>query len=666
MKTSARHGIVAGLLVAWVAAATGASLPPGFTETSWSGISQPTAMAIAPDGRIFVCQQTGALRVIKNGTLLATPFAALTVDSAGERGLLGVAFDPDFLATQYVYVYYTVPGSPSHNRLSRFTADGDVAAAGSESVLLDLNDLSGQTNHNGGAIHFGADGKLYVGVGDNANGGNARVLSNLLGKVLRVGVPPDPLIPTDNPFFGTATGNNQAIWALGLRNPFTFAVQPGTGRIFINDVGASTWEEIDDGIAGSDYGWNICEGPFLQGTSTPCGHPEFTDPVFYYSHGGNACSIAGGDFYDPVVSQFPASYVGQYFFADYCAGWIRTIDPTSGSPAATDFATGISNPVDVHVDVNGSLYYIARGEGKVYKVVYGAGPAPVVSSIAPSSGPAAGGTPVSIAGANFVDGATVAVGGVAAGSVNVVGPGQVTAASPALSPGTLNAVVVTNPDQGAGSLEDGWFADFADVSQGYLFHDDIETIFRAAITGGCGAGIYCPSNIVTRAQMAVFILKGEHGGSYLPSACAATVFGDVPCPGGPFVDWINQLASEGVTGGCGGGNYCPTSPLTRGQMAVFLLKGEHGGAYAPPACSATVFGDVPCPGGPFVDWINQLASEGVTVGCGGGNYCPNVGTPRGQMATFLVRTFAPTLTTRGTPTVVSGFRRLEPPAARRQ
>ncbi len=113
----------------------------------------------------------------------------------------------------------------------------------------------------------------------------------------------------------------------------------------------------------------------------------------------------------------------------------------------------------------------------------------------------------------------------------------------------------------------------------------------------------------------------------------------MPCPGGAFVDWINGLSSEGVTAGCGGGNYCPDSPLTRAQMAVFLLKGEHGGAYAPPACSATVFADVPCPGAPFVDWINQLAAEGVTVGCGGGNYCPSAGTARAQMATFLVRTF---------------------------
>ncbi len=139
--------------------------------------------------------------------------------------------------------------------------------------------------------------------------------------------------------------------------------------------------------------------------------------------------------------------------------------------------------------------------------------------------------------------------------------------------------------------------------------------------------------------MAVFLLKGMHGGGYVPPACSATVFADVPCPGAPFVNWINQLASEGITSGCGGGNYCPDNPLTRSQMAVFLLRGEHGSAYVPPACSATVFADVPCPGGANVNWINQLASEGVTAGCGNGNYCPTASTPRQQMATFIVRTF---------------------------
>src|SRR5437773_2487502 len=197
------------------------------------------------------------MRVIKTGSLLSTPFVSLTVDSSGERGLLGIAFDPNFATNHYLYVYYTVATSPIHNRVSRFTAAGDTAAPGSHAVILELNNLSSATNHNGGAIHFGPDGKLYVAVGENANGANAQTLGNRLGKVLRIN--PDGSIPTDNPYFNTASGANRAIWALGLRNPFTFAFEPGTGTMYINDVGQSTWEEIDVGRAGANYGWSIIE-----------------------------------------------------------------------------------------------------------------------------------------------------------------------------------------------------------------------------------------------------------------------------------------------------------------------------------------------------------------------------------------------------------------------
>ena len=323
-----------------------ATLPAGFTETTIGGISRPTAMEIAPDGRIFVCEQGGQLRVIKNGALLPTPFLTLTVDSAGERGLLGVAFDPAFATNNFVYVYYTVPIEPRHNRVSRFTANGDVVVPGSEHVILDLDPLSTATNHNGGAIHFGPDGKLYVAVGENANPANSQTLANRLGKMLRINS--DGTIPSDNPFFNTATGANRSIWAMGLRNPFTFAFQRGAGRMFINDVGQDTWEEINDGIAGSNYGW-----PVTEGVTT---NPSFRSPLFVYGHGNGptvGCAIAGGAFYNPLNAQFPASFVGKYFFADLCSGWIRTFDPATSS--AADFASGISQPVDLKVGTDGSL-----------------------------------------------------------------------------------------------------------------------------------------------------------------------------------------------------------------------------------------------------------------------------------------------------------------------
>ncbi|HYH08551.1 MAG TPA: PQQ-dependent sugar dehydrogenase [Thermoanaerobaculia bacterium] len=336
-----------------------ATLPAGFSETTIaSGLSNPTAMAMAPDGRIFVCQQGGALRVIKNNTLLTTPFVTLTVDSTGERGLLGVAFDPDFLTNRYVYLYYTAT-SPVHNRISRFTANGDVVAAGSEVILMDLENLSA-TNHNGGAIHFGKDGKLYVAVGENAVPSNSQTLNNRLGKMLRLNK--DGTIPTDNPFYNTASGNNRAIWTLGLRNPFTFNVHPLSGRLFINDVGQSAWEEINDGIAGANYGWPTTEGPTT--------NPQFTGPIHHYANSNAVeCAIAGGAFYAPEVRQYPQAYVESYFFADLCGGWIRRLDQQNASHG---FATAVSNPVDLLVGHDGSLYYLARGGGVLRRVRWNA------------------------------------------------------------------------------------------------------------------------------------------------------------------------------------------------------------------------------------------------------------------------------------------------------
>ena len=231
--------------------------------------------------------------------------------------------------------------------------------AGSETVLMDLNDLSAATNHNGGAIHFGSDGFLYVAVGDNANGSNAQSLSTRLGKMLRISS--NGSIPMNNPFFNQTTGQNQAIWALGLRNPFTFSFQPGAGRMFINDVGENTWEEINDGIAGSNYGWPTCEGF--------CNPPNasFRDPIFAYANDAQTCAITGGAFYNPQVVQFPGNFVGRYFFADFCGGWIKTLDPAMGNVVA-DFATGISLPVDLHVSDDGFLYYLARGDGAVHRI----------------------------------------------------------------------------------------------------------------------------------------------------------------------------------------------------------------------------------------------------------------------------------------------------------
>jgi glucose/arabinose dehydrogenase len=342
-----------------------ATLMSGFAETTYAtGISRPVAMAFAPDGRLFVCQQTGALRVIENGVLLSDPFVTVPVPAPGsgsEQGLLGIAFDPGFETNQWLYVYYTTASAPVHNRVSRFTANGNVAVPASEFVVLDLDTLGPEDDHNGGAIHFGLDGKLYIAVGENKVPSHSQTLTNLLGKILRINS--DGSIPDDNPFYNSASGRNRAIWALGFRNPFTFAVQPGTGRIFVNDVGGNLREEIDELMAGANYGWPICEGPCSPANAS------FRDPIYSYAQGGSVgrkC-IAGGAFYNPPTNQFPPAYVGAYFFADFVDGTIRRLDPNNGNQVTT-FATGISLPVDLQVGADGRLYYLSFRDGSVVAI----------------------------------------------------------------------------------------------------------------------------------------------------------------------------------------------------------------------------------------------------------------------------------------------------------
>lgn len=354
------------------AAARAATLPAGFSETLVaSGLSSPTAMQFAPDGRLFVCLQGGQLRVIEDGQLLATPFLTVNVNASGERGLLGVAFDPNFATNRFVYVYYTATSPAIHNRISRFTAslgNPDIAEPG-EHVIVDLENLTA-TNHNGGALNFGPDGKLYVAVGENAIATNSQTLGNRLGKMLRINT--NGSAPGDNPFINTP-GAHPSIWALGLRNPFTFAFNPGGAELFINDVGEGSWEEINEGLAGANYGWPREEG---QGND-----PMFQDPRYTYSSGGSAteCAITGGAFYSPVTIRFPSGYFNDYFFADYCAGWIRRLDLATGIVAG-NFASGISSPVDLKVSGDGGLYYLARGGGGVvYRIDYNPG-APTITT----------------------------------------------------------------------------------------------------------------------------------------------------------------------------------------------------------------------------------------------------------------------------------------------
>jgi len=385
------------LLVAATTASAGAVLPPGFIETRMTGpmMTNVTTMAIAPDGRIFVSEQgvvvaatpgkgTGAIRVIKNDNLLPTPALTLTVDPTNERGMLGIAFDPNFATNQYMYVYYTVPQAVfdpllpnlgAHNRVSRFTLSGDTVVPNSEFVLLDLPLLGTAPIHNSGSLHFGPDGKLYISVGENFKGTPSQDLSQPLGKLLRIN--PDGTIPADNPFVSTA-GAHPAIWAYGLRNPFTFDVQPGTGRIFVNDVGDKLFDEINDIVKGGNYGWSDTEGPH--------NNPNYLQPFYYRAWSSADCTLIGAAFYDPAVRNFPASYVGKYFYSDLCAGYIKYLDPATGA-SSTFVASGLKTPVDLDVSADGKLYYLNRGSGvgtgEVFRIEVGDGTPHI--SVPPSS-----------------------------------------------------------------------------------------------------------------------------------------------------------------------------------------------------------------------------------------------------------------------------------------
>jgi glucose/arabinose dehydrogenase len=378
-----RRRAAVALLLPYLAAglalpAAAVTVPVGFTHATVAhGLTTPTSMAFAPDGRLFVTEQGGALRVVKDGRLLPTPFLTVDVDHIGERGLLGVTVDPDFATNHYVYAYYTTTTPVTHNRISRFVGIGDRAQRldGSlhERVLMDLPKLPDSSKiHNGGALHFGPDGKLYVGVGDASTGDNAQSLETVFGKILRLN--PDGSIPGDNPFRGRATGQNGAIWAMGLRNPFTFDFEPGGSRMLINDVGQNTWEEIDAGVAGGNYGWPVTEGPSTDS--------RYLSPVYAYRHDAIApepsgCAITGGAFYDPPQSTFPEDYRGSYLFGDFCSHWIKRLDVATGK--VTSFVDNSSqHPVDLRVGPQGDLYYLALGTGDVERVGYNGSAAPTV------------------------------------------------------------------------------------------------------------------------------------------------------------------------------------------------------------------------------------------------------------------------------------------------
>jgi glucose/arabinose dehydrogenase len=377
-------------------AAAAATLPAGFQDTLLTNVLQADAIAFTPDGRMLIGAKYGRIHVYKNGALLATP--ALDIRSRTcteqERGLEGMAVDPDFEINHHIFVYYTfkkygtcardAPPNGPVNRLSRFTlGDDDRIDPASEVVLLDeISNAGGY--HAGGGVYIGKDNFLYVTVGDGGcdwardrgcGGSNdaARDRNTLLGKVLRLTTAGG--IPADNPFRGAGTARCnltgrsaagticQETYAWGLRNPFRLGFDsnaPGT-RFFIGDVGQESWEEIDEGRAGADYGWNVREGPCAVNSTTNCGPPPagMTNPIFHYPHSSGCSAVTGAAFVPNGL--WPAAYDGKYLFADYVCAKIMMLTSTASGYTAEDFATDVGDITDMAFGPAGSgraLYYV--------------------------------------------------------------------------------------------------------------------------------------------------------------------------------------------------------------------------------------------------------------------------------------------------------------------
>ncbi|HEX5594515.1 MAG TPA: PA14 domain-containing protein [Micromonosporaceae bacterium] len=337
-----------------------AAPPPDF-QTSLllgSGLDGPSGFEIAPDGRIFILERSGKVKIFKNGELLAQPFADLPSEDTGDRGLIGIAFDPDFGVTNHdVYFYYT--GLDLFNYLVRFDASGDVGADGPYTIFQ-TRSLS-QHLHVGGSVRFGPDGKLYFAVGDNGFSSNAQDLSNPYGKILRINK--DGSVPADNPFYGQA-GKLGEIWAYGFRNPWRFQFDSATGKLYGGDVGDYTWEEVNHIVKGGNYGWPLKEGL----CTADCA--GLIDPIYVYNHDGQSAAVTGGPVYRGAM--FPPEYQGRLFFGDYARGFIRTglLDDDGNLSDVRDFDSTAGSVVDLKVGGDGALYYLTYYPGALYRVTY--------------------------------------------------------------------------------------------------------------------------------------------------------------------------------------------------------------------------------------------------------------------------------------------------------
>jgi len=370
-------------------------------EIILSGLNLPTNILFTPDGRMLIGELGGKILILQPGASAVDPVPFLQLTNigtnGGQQGLMDIELDPNFATNGFYYVFYTQQ-TPNRDRVSRFTAQGNTTVPGSE-VVLYQDPQNADLEHHGGSIFFGPGGKFFITTGEHFTAANSQLLTNCRGKLLRFN--PDGTVPIDNPYYDGSGPNCDAIFALGLRNPFRASYDAPSGRIFIGDVGgndpATAYEEINvnAGVPGANYGWPNCEGPCA----------GFTSPLFSYAHAGRDASVTGGFVYRGT--QFPDEFQGSYFYADYVQSWIRRLSfDASGNvtgnhyfipfDATTDGPYG--NIVHLTMGPDGSLYYTDLGYddntgtldvGKIHKVTFHSGDLPpiAVSSASPTSGP---------------------------------------------------------------------------------------------------------------------------------------------------------------------------------------------------------------------------------------------------------------------------------------
>jgi glucose/arabinose dehydrogenase len=356
-----------------------AGTPALTTRRVASGLDSPVDLKTAPGdrSRLFVVEQGGRIRILRNGQLAPQPFldVAANISSGGERGLLGLAFHPRYAENGRFFVNYTDRNGNTHLAEFHVSGNPDVADATSERTILFVEQPF--ANHNGGGLAFGNDGMLYAGLGDGGSAGdplgNGQNLRTRLGKMLRLDVDRAGFVPPDNPFVSTP-GAMPEIWAFGLRNPWRFAFDPATGDLYIGDVGQDAFEEVDVGSAtrhgGENYGWNLMEGTHCF-RSASCSQAGLTLPVLDYGHDGGSCAVTGGVVYRGC--RMPG-YAGTYFYGDYCSAFVRSFRLEGGTAVeqrdwTSALGGGVGQISSFGVDADGEIYIVDYSDGEVYEVV---------------------------------------------------------------------------------------------------------------------------------------------------------------------------------------------------------------------------------------------------------------------------------------------------------